>query len=158
MPHRLYDWRVQVKAAEREYQAVRLALDWLEGATSEEIHELSEYRGWDDLAVAEVYAAGRNLDATYLIRMYSVFERAVVAFWRQIPGNADRQVNGDVLLDEVGEAQLMGEGVIESAQTVRILRNNLVHRRFEEHAGAMPVNLASRHLLTFLNRLPAMWS
>ena len=113
MPHRLYDWRVRVKAAEREYQVVRIALDLLGDTDAEEVHELADEKGWDDLAVSEVYAAERNLDATYLIRMYSAFERAVGSFWRQIPGNEAREVDGDVMLDEVGYAQLIDEGVID---------------------------------------------
>jgi hypothetical protein len=157
MPHKLYDWRVRVKAAEREYQAVRIALDLLGRATDDDIHDLTEDRGWDDFAATEVYATERNLDATYLIRMYSVFERAVGSFWRQVPGNADRQVDGDEMLDEVGYAQLIDTDAIESAQAVRIHRNNLVHRRIEDHAGAMMVEAASRDLLTYLNRLDATW-
>jgi len=157
MPHRLYDWRVRVKAAEREHQAVRIALDLLDRATSDEIHELTTERGWDELAAAGLYAAERNLDATYIIRMYSVFERAVRSFWRQMPGNETLQVDGDKLLDDVGYAQLIDEGVIDSAQEVRIHRNNLVHGRMEEHAGSRTVEVASRDLLSYLNRLPATW-
>ena len=44
MLHRLSNWRVRVKAAEREYQAVRIALDLLGVATVEEIHELASER------------------------------------------------------------------------------------------------------------------
>jgi hypothetical protein len=157
MPHRLYDWRVRVEATVREYQAVRIALDLLDDATVEVIHDLTDERGWDDLATTQIYAAERNLDATYLIRMYTVFERAVGSFWRQMPDNTDRQVDGDVLLDEVGYVQAMDWDVIESAQEVRSHRNNLVHGRIEVHAGAMTVETASRDLLTYLNRLPATW-
>ncbi|MGC8641171.1 MAG: hypothetical protein ACP5XB_14995 [Isosphaeraceae bacterium] len=52
-------------------------MDWLLGATPDEVHDVAEERGWDDLAVADIYAAERNLDATYLIRMFTVFERGV---------------------------------------------------------------------------------
>ena len=158
MPHRLERWRVRVEAAVREYQAVRIALDLLDGATVEEIHDLTDERGWDDLATTEIYAAERNLDATYLIRMDSVFERAVGSFWRQMPDNTGRQVDGDVMLDDVSYAQSMDWDVIESAQAVRSHRNNLVHHRIDDHAGAMTVEAASRDLLTYLDRLPATWN
>ena len=55
-------------------------MDWLLSATPDEIHDVTEERGWDDLAVADIYAADRNLDATYLIRMFSVFERAIFSY------------------------------------------------------------------------------
>jgi len=155
--HKRYDWRVRVLAALREYQAARLALDLLSEATAEQIHELAGEREWDDLAATEIYDAERNLDATYLIRMDSVFERAVGSFWRQLPGIVDLRVDGGVMLDEVGEARLIDEAVIESAQAVRIHRNTLVHRRIEDHAGVMAVEAASRDLLTYLEGLPATW-
>jgi hypothetical protein len=102
MPHNRFDWASRIKTAEREYHAVRVAVDWLLGATPDEIHDVTEERGWDDLAVADIYAADRNLDATYLIRMFSVFERAIFSYWRLLPGNHVRDVKGDVRLDEVG--------------------------------------------------------
>ena len=156
MPHRLYHWRVRIEAALGEYQAVRIALDMLGDATVEEIHELTDERDWEDLVAADIYAAERNLEATYLIRMYSVFERAIASYWRQLPGNQDRQVDGDVMLGEVGHVE-MDEGVIASAQAVRAHRNKLVHRRIDDHAGDMTVKDASRLLLAYLESLPATW-
>jgi hypothetical protein len=52
---------------------VRVAVDWLLGATPDEIHDVAQERGWDDLATADIYAADQHLDATYLIRMFSIF-------------------------------------------------------------------------------------
>jgi hypothetical protein len=157
MPHRLFNWQVRVRAPLREYQAVRIGLDILGGATPEDIYELTEGRGWDELAAAEIYAAENNLDATYIIRVYSVFERAASSFWREIRGNEERTVDGDELLDDVGAAQLMDEDVIRFAQEVRIHRNNLVHGRIDEHAAGMTLENATRDLLTYLARLPATW-
>ena len=61
------------------------------------------------------------------------------------------------MLDEVGDAQLMDEQVIESAQSTWRHRRNLVHRRIEDHAEAMSVEEASRNLLTYLTLMPARW-
>ena len=157
MPHRLYNWQVRVRASLRKYQAVRIGLDLFGGVSPEEIHELTEARDWDELAAAEIYAAENNLDATYIIRVYSVFERAVHSFWRERSGDEERTVDGDALLDEVGAAQLMDEDVIQFAQEVRIHRNNLVHGRIDEHAAGMTLENANRDLLTYLARLPATW-
>ncbi len=96
MPHNRFDWASRIKAAEREYHAVRVAVDWLLGATPNEIHDVTEERGWDDLAVADIYAVDRNLDATYLIRMFSLFERAIFSYWRLLTGNHVRDAEGDV--------------------------------------------------------------
>jgi len=53
MAHRLYDWFGRIKTASREYQVVRIALDFLENATEDEIHELAEARKWDDFIRVE---------------------------------------------------------------------------------------------------------
>ncbi len=157
MPHSRFEWADRIKAAEREYQAVRVALDWLLGATPDEMHDVTDARGWDDLAVADIYAADRNLDATYLIRMYSVFERAVSSYWRLLPGNAGREVEGSVLIDEVGAECKILTDVTRDAQAVRVHRNNLVHRRIDDHAATMAFADARGNLLNFLGELPEAW-
>lgn len=157
MPHSRFDWADRIKAAEREFQAVRVALDWLLGATPDEAHDVTDARGWGDLALADIYAADRNLDATYLIRMYSVFERAVFSYWRLLPGNAYREVDGQDRLDEVGAACKILTDVTRDAQTVRVHRNSLVHGRIDDRAAALAFADARGNLLTFLRKLPEVW-
>ena len=157
MPHSRFDWASRIKAAEREYHAVRVAVDWLLGATPDEIHDVTEERGWDDLAAADIYAADRHLDATFLIRMFSVFERAIFSYWRLLPGNDVRDVEGDVRLDEVGAACVILQDVIDEAQAVRVHRNNLVHRRIDEHYASMSFEETRANVLSYLGELPEQW-
>jgi hypothetical protein len=157
MPHSRFDWANRIKAVEREYQSVRVAVDWLLGATPDEIHDVTEVRGWNDLAAADIYAADRHLDSTYLIRMFSVFERAVFSYWRLLPGNDVRNVEGDVRLEEVGFACVILEDVIDEAQAVRVHRNNLVHRRIDDHYAMMAFADARARLLTYIRELPETW-
>jgi hypothetical protein len=158
MPHSRFDWASRIKATEREYQAVRVAVDWLLDATPDEIHDFTGERGWDDLAAADIYAADRHLDATYLIRMFSVFERAVFSYWRRLPGNDVRRVEGDVRLDEVGSACVILEDIVNEAQAVRVHRNNLVHSRIDDHYTTMDFAEARSKLLTYIGKLPETWS
>lgn len=157
MPHNRFDWASRIKTVGREYSATRIALDWLLEASPDEIHELAAAREWDDLAVASIYDADRHLDATYLIRMFSVFDRAVHSFWRLLPGNDERSVEGDARIDEVGVGRVMLQDLIEGAQDVRVLRNRLVHGRIEEHYSSMAFADAREHLLSYLARLPEKW-
>jgi len=157
MPHNRFDWASRIKTAEQEYHAVRVAVDWVLGATPGEIHDVTEERGWDDLAVADISAADRNLDATYLIRMFSVFERAIFSYWRLLPGNDVRDVEGDVRLDEVGAACVILQDVIDEAQAVRVHRNNLVHRRIDDYYAMMTFADARAKVLTYLDELPEEW-
>ena len=157
MSHSRFEWANQTKATEREYQSVRIALDWLLEAPPDEIHGLTEAREWSDLAVSDAYAADRHLDATYLIRMFSVFERAVFSFWRLLPDNEKREVDGKLLIDEVGAERVMQVDFIEQAQAVRVHRNNLVHKRIDQHHAKMAFAEARARLLIFLDKLPKDW-
>ena len=157
MPHSRFEWAGRIKAAEREYRSVRLAMDWLNAADPEEIHELTQARGWDDLAAADRYAADSNLDATYLIRMYSIFERAVSSYWRLLPGNALREADGGVRINEIGVFRHILSDTIREAQEVRIQRNRVVHQPFDQHAGWMVFEVARRGLMNFHSKLPESW-
>ena len=132
-------------------------MDWLLDATPEEIHDVTQDRGWDDLAVADTYAADRHLDSTYLIRMFSVFERAVFSYWRLLPGNDVSNVDGNVRLDEVGTKRVILQDVIDDAQAVRVHRNNLVHRRIDDHYNVMSFAEARARLLIYFGALPETW-
>jgi hypothetical protein len=114
----------------------------------DEVHDITDARGRDELAAADPYAADCNLDATYLIRMFSVFERAVVSFGRSLPGYGGRELAADILLEEVGVACRILTDVIRNAQKVRIHRNNLVQGRTEDHAGAMHIESCRADLQT----------
>lgn len=157
MPHSRYDWALRIKATEREYHAVRVAVDWLLNASADVIHDITQERGWDELAAADTYAADRHLEATYIICMFSVFERALGSYWRLLPGNNVRDVKGDVRIDEIGVACVILEDVIDGAQAVRAHRNNLVHRRIEDHCTTMAFIDARAKLLTFISDLPEQW-
>lgn len=157
MPHSRFAWNDRIKATEREYRAVRIALDYLPAATPDEIHDLTEERGWADLILSDAYAAGKNLDATYLIRMFSEFDRAVDSFWRSLSGSHGRDIDGRIQLDEVGAANTIPDHVILGAQDVRGHRNNLVHGRIDLHAAALAFADARANLLTYLRGLPEAW-
>lgn len=157
MSHSRFEWANQIKAAEREYQSVRIALDWLLDATPDEIHGLTEAREWNGLAVSDAYAADRHLDATYLIRMFSVFERAIFSFWRLLHDNEKREVDGKLLIEEVGAERMMQVDFIEQAQAVRVHRNNLVHKRIDQHHAKSSSAEARAKLLIFLDKLPKEW-
>ena len=157
MPHSRYHWASQIKGSEREYRAVRVGVDWLLEEHTDEIDALIEAREWDNKAALDLNAADRNLDATYLIRMFLIFERAVSSYWRSLKESAGRAVKGDILLKEVGiECKILAD-VTRNAQEVRIHRNNLVHDRIVDHAAIWAFQDARRDLLTYLSKLPDEW-
>ena len=49
------------------------------------------------------------------------------------------------------------QDIIEDAQAVRVNRNQLVHRRIDEHYAMMSFAEARAILLSYLGKLPEMW-
>jgi hypothetical protein len=49
------------------------------------------------------------------------------------------------------------DDVTEETQSVRIHRNNLVHRRIDDHATAITFADSRGRLLTYLSELPETW-
>ena len=74
-----------------------------------------------------------------------------------LPGNDVRDVKGDVRINEVGATCVILQDIIDEAQAVRAHRNNLVHRRIEDHYAAMAFADARAKLLTYLDELPKEW-
>ncbi|OJW17088.1 MAG: hypothetical protein BGO49_08050 [Planctomycetales bacterium 71-10] len=157
MPNRLLDWQIRVKSTLREYHAAQIALDLLEQAEPDEIHRLTEDRGWDALAAVERNAAGHHIQGTYIIRMYSVFEGAVVSYWKLLQSDESRRADGDVMIEEIGDHRKIHPSVTEGAQLVRRHRNNLVHRNFSGSATGMKIEDVHADLNNFLSRLPGRW-
>jgi hypothetical protein len=150
MPHDRSGWHRRIKGVEREYRAARLALDRLQRDARLDPEILRVARSPSELSLPD---AIRNAEGTYLIRMFAEFENALRSFWRTtrttVPVTRD-------LIDGVGSRRKVPPGTIEAAHRVREYRNRLVHE-FDAEAGSVAIGQASRHLNTYLGRLPETW-
>jgi hypothetical protein len=149
MPQRRSDWHERIKAVEREFACVRIAVSRLSEAASHDPRVLGETAKPRDILSAE-----GNLSGTYLIRMFAEFETAIRSFWKMIRPNA--RPTTEVLVNSVGARRGIPADLIRSAHQVRRSRNQLVHLR-DEAAEVLGVRDARGHLARFLARLPEMW-
>jgi hypothetical protein len=159
MPHERTRWRTRVRDVELEYLAARVAIDWLLEAEPEEVHRVAENGGYPDPPREAIYIASNYLAATYLIRMFSVFERAVKSYWLTLPDTADRRPTAEEIIDEVGVAvrfRITADEIV-NAQDIRELRNKLVHGRLHEFAPVVDVVDMTIRLLRYLDHLPPDW-
>lgn len=150
MPHDRSGWHQRIKGVEQEYRAARLALDRLQRDARLDPEILRVARGSPELSLPD---AIRNAEGTYLIRMFAEFENAIRSFWRTI--HTTVPVARD-LVDGVGSRRRIPPVAIEAAHRVREYRNRLVHE-FDAEAGRVAIGQASRHLNTYLGRLPEGW-
>lgn len=75
MPYN-YEWQSRIKAVEREYIAMRQAADRFQRAALDDPTILQ-----GNLRHREIIAASRNLEGTYIIRLFAEFETAARQYW-----------------------------------------------------------------------------
>src|SRR3954452_22294946 len=87
-----WTWLMRLKAVEREHNAMRLGADPLLVGLQEGTLALGK-----ELRRADINSASDGLEGTYLIRLFSQFERALKRFLRDkkinIPRHAERLIN-----------------------------------------------------------------
>lgn len=150
MPHNLYDWLRRVKAVEREHAATQLAMERLSISAERDPTILA-----GGLTARDLGHAMRNLEATYLIRLFAQFETGLRLFWLSAKG-ADPPARTRDLLDGVAATRRIPHDQLRTAQLVREYRNTLVHER-EERTQPIGIAQARSYLCRFLSFLPPNW-
>lgn len=151
MPQSRFDWHERIKAVEREYWAVRTAIDHLAAVIAHDPTVLGEQSKPRDLV-----SASESLDGTYIVRMFAEFETAIRSYWRTIRPMSRAHV--EVLVDRVADRLAMPVNIRRGVHAVREYRNQLVHDRHQEVDGASVSVKDARHwLASYLARLPQEW-
>ena len=147
MPYN-YEWQSRIKAVEREYIAMRQAADRFQRAALDDPTILQ-----GNLRHREIIAASRNLEGTYIIRLFAEFETAARQYWDANWATDPKTVdllNGLAARCEIPERQR------DSAHRVREYRNGLVHER-EDKPEIVPIAEARHFLCRFFSYLPWQW-
>ena len=76
MPHENHEWSARIKAVEREYTVMRLAIDHLRVIA---LPRPDILRGV--FRIGEIDEASSLLEGTYIIRLYAEFEAGLRSFW-----------------------------------------------------------------------------
>jgi len=152
MPNRRFDWHEHIKEIEGEYLAARIAVDRLTSQVAADPSQL----GKDDRA--RLRDADRNLEGTYLVRLFAAFEAALRSYDRARHNDPNREGVAAVLIDSIGgrRGQGISTAVRNGAHAVRELRNYWAH---ENETAPAPMTLAQARarLQTYLSWLPEEW-
>src|SRR5437868_3819800 len=105
MPNRRFDWHEHIKDVEGEYQAARIAVDRLKAGLVATPDLLKR----NDVARAYLRDADRNLEGTYLVRLFAAFEAALRSYDRARHNDATRNEDASVLIDTIGGRR--GQGI-----------------------------------------------
>jgi hypothetical protein len=154
MPNRRFDWHVHIKDVEGEYQAARFAIDLVKVG----LVATPDLMKRDDEARSYLRDADRNLEGTYLVRLFAAFEAALRSYDRARHNDPTRKKDASVLIDETGgrRGQGISTAVREGAHAVRRVRNYWAH---EDDATPEPMTIsdARARLQTYLSWLPEEW-
>jgi hypothetical protein len=104
--------------------------------------------------------AVEQLEGTYLIRLWAVFETAWASYWRHRTNRPDGKIKAFDLVEwgrtiEDGYKSI-GTAVTPDVHRVRDYRNLLVHAR-DQPAPPVPIGEARSYLNRYLAKLPNQW-
>jgi hypothetical protein len=97
----------------------------------------------------------RNLESTYLIRLFAEFESGLRSYWELSLGNLTHPPAKD-LLDSVARRRSIPQDWLDDVQEVRRLRNSYVHEK-DDTEVPIPLVEAKRRLCRYFSRLPEDW-
>jgi len=143
-----HEWQSRIKAVEREYVAMRQAADRFRQAALEDPTILH-----DNLRHGEIVVASRNLEGTYVLRLFAEFETGARQYWEATWDTDPKTVD---LLNGLAARCGIPDTQRDNGHLVRDYRNSLVHER-EEETQAVPMAVARGYLCHFFSFLPRQW-
>jgi hypothetical protein len=143
-----HEWQTRIKAVEREYSVVRLAVNKLLEMAQRDPGVLQ-----GDLRHRDVVHASQGLEGTYVIRLFAEFETGLRSYWDTVRGTNPRTRD---LLEGIAATCGIPDDQRDNAHLVRDYRNSLVHER-EEDVEPLPVAVARGYLCHFFSFLPYKW-
>jgi hypothetical protein len=143
------DWQRRIKAVEREFVAVRIAVDRLQ---QEVAREPAILRG--RVEPRDLTRAWEALEGTYLTRMFAEFETGLRLYWATLRDTNPRGVD---LLNSIAAQRGIPDDQRDEVHEVREYRNSLVHEREDEDIDPIPLATARGRLCTFFSFLPREW-
>jgi len=153
MPYLRFDWHERVRAVENEYKSVRIAVERLKAAVALDPTILK-----NDPMPANLGVADRNLEGTYLVRLFAEFESALRSYDRARHKDPTLKTDASILIDTIGgrRGQGISASVRQGAHAVRRVRNRWAHER-DATPELMSIAEARARLQVFLSWLPEEW-
>jgi hypothetical protein len=154
MPYRRFDWHEHIVEVWGEFRSARAAVNRLRAAVAAAPDLLKN----DRVAREYLSRADKNLDGTYIVRLFAAFEAALRSYDRAKHDDPTRETKSAIMIDEIGGKRGRGiqPGIRQRAHDVRQVRNFRAH---DEDAvpAPMTVDEARARLQAYLHELPDEW-
>jgi hypothetical protein len=146
----------RLDAVHREYLIAQLAVERLRLVVAQDPSVLQKEKG--RLGGADLRACRRNLQHTYIIRLFAEFEAALRTYWRDVRKRRTwNTIPTEVLIQSVAAYRGVPGSDLGRVQEVRRLRNNLVHLAAERGVAVLMLDECLSRLGAFLSFLPLRW-
>jgi hypothetical protein len=137
-----------------EYKSARVAVDRLKAAvaaTPDIFKKDSEEHKY-------LRKAHKNLEGTYIVRLFAAFEAALRSYDRVTHNDPKRETAASVMVDQIGGKRGRGiqTSIRDRAHGVRQVRNYWAHEP-DEDPGPMTIDEARTRLQHYLSELPDEW-
>lgn len=154
MPYRRSDWHEHIVEVWGEYKSTRAAVDRLRAAVVSTPDLLRN----DRVAREYLSQADKNLEGTYIVRLFAAFEAALRSFDRAKHNDPARETEAAIMIDQIGGKRSRGiqPGIRQHHHDVRRVRNYWAHES-DEDPGPLTIDEARHRLQTYLRELPDEW-
>jgi hypothetical protein len=147
---RSIDCNSRIKQVKGRYQAALQTVRVLIGLVSEQ-PELLFSRNLD---LGVIRSLEQELHDIYFVRMFASFESSLRHYWRTDVRNTKPFTM--VLIASIAGRRGVPDDTRDAVQEIREFRNHLIHAEHEANKR-FTIEDASRHLNTYLARLPLQW-
>ena len=141
----------RIRAVAREFLAAVAALRLLEKKLVAD-PSWGTAEGWER---HDVERLSRNLEATYLIRLFAEFEAGLRDYWERSMGRTTSPPMKHLMVS-IAAHRTIPQDWLDDADDVRKERNKYVHLTWEEETD-LRLSEATSRVCRFLSRLPLNW-
>jgi len=144
-----HEWETRIKDVEREFRAMESAGERLRDSVARD-----PTIAMTDPRVQMIGDARSNLEGTYLVRLYAVFENGIREYWMTVVRPTKPPM--EVLLKSIASKRRIQHELSQPVDEVRTYRNSIVHDHSEQF---LPIRLsdARRRLCMYFSRMPYDW-
>lgn len=144
-----WDWHFRIRGVEREFVVARAAMTFYGESIDRDARLPPGVNG------GNVRDTSRNLEGTYVVRLFAMFESGLRSYWR-VARSREELLATRVLIERIGGKHNIPLADRALVHEVREYRNDLTHRR-DRSPKPVGISEALTRLQRYFARLPESW-
>ena len=165
MPHSQLEWDSYIRAVLNENRLARMAVDHVKGRLWDNAHSME-----GSLSRGQIARVDRDLEGTYVVRVFAAFESALRSYERWWHPDRPRQEfpTAATMINEIGDHQEdniarrrkreIGLQIRAQVREVRKTRNFWAHDDEDQTDSPLPIERVTERLLAYIRKMPLEWA